>query len=532
MLPDPDRLPALEALLQVEAVALFAERAAAGKPDFRITPENARTVAEITARLDGLPLAIELAASRVKLLSPERLLARLGQRLPLLSAQDRDVPERQRTLRETIEWSYELLDEGERRMFVRFSVFAGGADLEAVEAVTNPKGELGLDTLDGLASLVDKNVVRRIDTSEGEPRFAMLETIREYGLERLSQDGDESAIRRRHEEHWIDVAEQVSAVLFGPEQQAATRQLGDDLDNFRSALSWVLDSGEAELGLRLGAALRAFWRLGGHLREGERWLKEVLSLPGAAGTTLLRARALTAAADLSSRIGEANAYLRFAEEAVSTYRDLADPPGIADALAELGVAQMYVGQLDAARATLSEARELNIGLRNRQKAGECAHALGFVALLESQPQQARGFFEEALATFEDDPYWTAFTERMVGQVDRIEGNFEGAETRYRTSLSASRQNDQLLVTASVLYAYADLALARGEHQRAIRLAGASDALRNRLGDLRSFDADFLGDIRAGARFFIDEATAGRLYEDGQAMELDEAIAYALQQPST
>jgi predicted ATPase/class 3 adenylate cyclase len=534
VLPDPDRLPALEALVRVEAVALFAERAAAGNPEFRVTPENARTVAEITTRLDGLPLAIELAASRVKLLSPERLLARLEQRLPLLTAQDRDVPERQRTLRETIEWSFELLDEAEGAMFARLSVFAGGADLEAVEAVANPKGELGLDTLDGLTSLVDKNLVRRVDTSEGEPRFAMLETIREYGLERLSEAGDESAIRRRHAQHWIEVGEEVSEALFGPEQQAATRQLGYDLDNFRSALRWVLDSGQADVGLQLGAALRNFWRLGGHLREGVRWLEDVLALPGAAGTTLLRARALTAAADLSSWIGEADAYLRFAEEAVSTYRDLADPRGIADALAELGVAQMFGARLDAARATLREARELNLGLGNRQKAGECAHALGYVALLEGRTQEAREFFGEALATFEDlrDPYWSAFTERMVGQVDRIEGNLEAAEALYRTSLSASRQNDQLLVTASVLYAHADLALARGQHERALRLAGASDALRDRLGELRSFDADFLGDVRSAARSFVDEATAERLYQDGRAMELDEAVAYGLQKPAT
>jgi predicted ATPase/class 3 adenylate cyclase len=533
-LPDPDRPPALEALVQVEAVALFAERAAAVKPEFRVTAQNARTVAEITARLDGLPLAIELAASRVKILSPERLLERLEQRLPILSAQDRGVPERQRTLRQTIEWSYELLDEADRQMFARLAVFAGGADLEAVEAVANPKGELGLDSLDGLASLVDKNLLRRVDTSAGEPRFAMLETIREYGLERLSDAGDESAIRRRHAEHWTEVGEQVSEALFGPKQQAATRRLGYDLDNFRSALSWVLESGEAELGLRLGAALRDFWRLGGHLREGRRWLEDVLALPGASGTTLLRARALTAAADLCSWIGEADAYLRLAEEAVSSYRDLADPRGIADALAELGVAQMFVGRLDAARATLMEARELNLGLGNRQKAAQCAHALGYVALLEGRPQEAREFFEGALATFEDlrDPYWSAFTERMVGQVNRIEGNLEAAEALYRSSLSSSRQNNQLLVTASVLYAYADLALARGQHARAIRLAGASDALRDRLGELQSFDAEFLGDVPAASRSFVDEATAERLYRDGRAMELDEAVTYALQQSAS
>jgi predicted ATPase len=534
VLPDPEHLPDVDTLVGYEAVALFAERAAAGKPGFRITGENARAVAEITVRLDGLPLAIELAAGRVKLLPPQALLARLDQRLPLLSAQDRNVPERQRTLRRTIEWSYELLHEFERRMFSRLSVFAGGADLEAVEAVANPQGELGLDTLNGLASLVDKSLVRSVDSADGEPRFAMLETIREYGLERLSESGEEAAIRRRHAEHWVQVGERASAALFGPEQTTWTRRLERDHDNFRSALNWVRESGEAELGLRLGAALREFWRLGGHFRAGVRWLEELLALPGAAAPTLLRARALTAAADLSSWIGEPEAYLRFAEEATSIYRDLRDGQGMPDALAELGVAQMLAGRLDAARVTLQEARELNLRLGNRQKAGACAHGLGVVALLEGRSQEARELLESALATFQElrDPYWTAFTERMMGHADRIEGNGEAAEKWYRASLLTSRQHDLPVMTASALYAFADLALARNQHDRAIRLAGASRALRERLEEAWSFETYVVGDVPNAARAFLDEATADRLYEEGRAMGVDDAVAYALQHPPT
>jgi predicted ATPase/class 3 adenylate cyclase len=533
-LPDPEHLPDVDALVGYEAVALFVERAAAGKPGFRVTRENARAVAEITARLDGLPLAIELAAGRVKLLPPQALLARLDQRLPLLSAQDRNVPERQRTLRRTIDWSYELLDEFERRMFSRLSVFAGGADLEAMEAVANPQGELGLDTLDGLASLVDKSLVRSVDSPDGELRFAMLETIREYGLERLSESGEGAAIRRRHAEHWVQVGERASEALFGPEQTTWTRRLERDHDNFRAALSWVRESGEAELGLRLGAALREFWRLGGHFRAGLRWLEDLLALPGAAAPTLLRAQALTAAADLSSWIGEPAAYLRFAEEATSIYRDLRDDRGMPDALAELGVAQMLAGRLAAARATLQEAQELNLRLGNRQKAATCAHGLGVVALLEGRSQEARELLEGALATFEDlrDPYWSAFTERMMGHADRIEGNKEAAEKWYRASLLTSRQHDLPVMTASALYAFADLALARSQHERAIRLAGASRALRERLGEAWSFETYVVGDVPKAARAFLDEATADSLYEEGQAMGIEDAAAYALQHPPT
>jgi predicted ATPase/class 3 adenylate cyclase len=533
-LPDPEHRLDVDALVGYEAVALFAERAAAGKPGFRVTRENARAVAEITARLDGLPLAIELAAGRVKLLPPQALLARLGQRLPLLTAQDQNVPERQRTLRRTIEWSHELLDEVERRMFLRLSVFAGGADLEAVEAVANPRGELGLDTLEGLASLVDKNLVRSVDSADEEPRFTLLETIREYGLERLSESGEEPAIRRRHAEHWVQVGERASGAPFGPEQAEWTRRMERDHDNFRSALSWVRESSDAELGLQLGAALREFWRLGGHFRAGVRWLEELLALPGAARSTPLRARALTAAADLSSWVGETEASLRFAEEATSIYRDLRDDRGIADALAELGVAQMFTGRLDAARSTLQEARELNTRLGNRQKAAQCAPGLAGVALLEGRPQAARKLLEDALATFEDlhDRYWSAFTERIVGHVDKVEGNEEAAEQRYRASLLASRQHDLPVVTASALYAFADLALARGQPERAIRLAGASRALREQLGEVWSFEVYLVGDVPSATRSFLPEGAADSLYEEGRAMGVQDAVAYALQQPPT
>ncbi len=241
------RPPGLDALLAVESVALFAERAAAARPGFLVTEEDAQAVAEITARLDGLPLAIELAASRVRLLSPDQLLARLEQRLPLLSAGDRNVPERQRTLRRTIEWSYDLLNDPDRRMFWRLSIFSGGADLEAIEAVAKPDGSPGLDTLDGLGSLVDKNLLRRIETNAAEPRFAMLETIREFGLERLSESGEEPEIRRRHAKHWIEVGERL-AEAPPPEQAAAIRRMEQDLDNFRSALSWVHEVGRDRSG--------------------------------------------------------------------------------------------------------------------------------------------------------------------------------------------------------------------------------------------------------------------------------------------
>jgi predicted ATPase/class 3 adenylate cyclase len=529
-LPDPRHLPDPEALAEFDAVALFAERAAAGKPDFRLTKENARAVAEITARLDGLPLAIELAASRVRLLHPEQLLARLEQRLPLLQTVDRNVPERQRTLRRTIEWSYELLNAAEQRMFSRLAVFAGGADLQAVEAVVDPESELGLDTVDGLASLVDKNLLRTVETPDGETRFGMLATIREYALERLSEGGEEAAIRHHHAEHWVQVAEQASEALSSPEQAAMTRRLERDHDNFRSALSWALECGEAEPGLRLAAALEHFWRVGSHVREGVRWLSEVLALPQAAGNGRLQARALTAAASLAPWMGAIEAQLQFAEEAAAIYRDLGDRHGIPEALGLLGWAQLHLGRVELARASLEEARELQIGRANRPGTADCNLGLGTLELIERHSEQARKCFDDALETFEElsDPYWVAFTQLLLGHVDRFEGDEESAEKRYRASLTAFWQHDVLMMTTSVLHAFADLALLRGQQDRALRLAGASDALREPFGEKSPLEEATTGDVRAAARSLLDEATVENLYQEGRAMELEDALTYALQ----
>ena len=529
-LPDPRDLPEVDALAQIEAVALFAERAASVRPDFRVTGGNARAVAEIATRLDGLPLAIELAASRVKLLSPQALLARLERRLPLLTANERNLPERQRTLRQTIEWSYELLDPAQQRMFSRLAVFVGGADLQAVEAVGNPDGELGLDTLDGLTSLVDNSLVRSVEVPDGEFRFGMLETIREYGLLRLSESGEEPGIRHRHAEHWIEVTEQAAEALAGPEQAAWTRQLERDHDNFRSALGWVVQTGEAELGLRLVAALHDFWRLGSHVQEGVRWIGELLALPGAAGT-LLRARALTAAGDLYAWIDDPEAYLRIAEEALAIYRDLGVADSYPEAIAQMGWAQLQVGRPDVARPRLEEARALHLRLGERFQAASCTMGLGVMAVLDHDPTRARPLFEDALETFKDlhNTYYVALVEVMASDVDRLEGRFDAVEQRLRTGLAAFRQVDSLMGMAWTLYVFANLAVLRGQHERAVRLVGASDALLERVGEMPALLTANVGDVGETARSFLDGDTAEGLYQEGFAMGLEDALAYALQQ---
>jgi predicted ATPase/class 3 adenylate cyclase len=519
-----------EDLADLEAVALFAERAAAARSDFGVDPSNLPVIAEITARLDGLPLAIELAASRIKLLSPKQLLQRLDQRLPLLTAVDRNVPERQRTVRRTIEWSYEMLEAAEQQMFTRIAVFAGGTDLEAVEAIVNPGAELRLDTLDGLATLVEYNLVRTVDSSDGALRLAMLETIREYGLERLAEGGDEPVIRRRHAEHWTRVVEEASGGLAGREQATWARRLELDHDNFRGALSWTLRSAETGAGLRLAVALEHFWRVSGHFGEALRWFEELLALPTAHEVRLIRARALTAAGDLAGWVGAIDAQLRLGTEAATIYRDLGDLKGLGNALAVLGWADLHMGSLDAGRAKLEEAKSLAIRERDADVTANCEVALGLIDFIEQRGAAARKHFDDALRTYarSGDPYWIGFTEMQLGFLDRLEGADDDAERHFRASLTRLHHIDAVMLASTIVNAFADLAGRRGQHERALRLAGAADALREPLGEKSPLEEAVTVDVREASRSFVEEENAENLNEEGRALTFDEAVRYALE----
>ena len=274
-LPDPGPLPPLEALSQYAAVALFIQRAQAAKPDFQVTNATAPLVAEICQRLDGLPLAIELAAARVRLLPLPTLLARLEHRLQVLTGGAQDVPARHQTLRGAITWSHDLLDAGEQQLFRRLAIFAGGCTLEAAELVCNVGGDLALDLLDGLASLVDKSLLRQSERADGEPCFVMLDTIREYGRERLEANGEAAAIERAHAAYYLALAEEAEQGLLGPRQAAWLARLDEEHENLRAALGWARAHGQAAVALRLVGALGRYWEIGPQ-REfylPECWLK-------------------------------------------------------------------------------------------------------------------------------------------------------------------------------------------------------------------------------------------------------------------
>ncbi len=351
-LPEPARPAPLPELAATEAVALFVERAQAARPDFALTTGNAAAVAEICRQLDGRPLAIELAAARVAVLPPAALLARLERRLPLLTGGPRDSPARLRSMRDAIGWSHDLLSQDEQALFRRLAVFVGGFTLEAAEAVA---ADEGIDVLEGVSSLVAKSLVRDEEGSGGEPRYLMLETVREFGLERLAERGEEPAIRAAHAAFFLALAEAAEPRLMGPDEATWLDRLATELPNTRAALAWTLEHEAAETALRLATNLFWFWYSRGDRREGERWLGAALAR-GSGGTTA-RADALIAAA-LVATVLDCAAAVELAEEGLAVSRACGYAAGSARALLCLGIAAEWAGDFDRAVGLEEEALAL------------------------------------------------------------------------------------------------------------------------------------------------------------------------------
>jgi predicted ATPase/class 3 adenylate cyclase len=444
-LPDPRHLPAVDALSQYAAVALFIQRALTIKPDFRVKNDNAAAVAEICVRLDGLPLAIELAAARIKLLPPQAILARLGRRLELLRGGTRDVPDRHQTLRQAIAWSYDLLEAGEQALFRRLAVFVGGCTLEAAEAVCQAVHDLAadpgqsLEVLDGVASLLDKSLLRQAEQASGEPRFRMLETIREYGLECLVASGEEPAVRRAHADYYLALVEAAELALSGPEQTTWLQRLEAEHDNLRAALRWAEESGEAELGLRLAGALCQFWLMHGHLREGQERLARLLGLAEAALRTAVRAKVLTGAGHLAHNLGDyATARTRF-EESLALWRDLGNQQGIATSLNDLGWVASSQGDFAAAHSLSQESLVLWREIGNQQGIATSLHNLGFVAHGQGEYAAARALHQESLALRQElgDKRGIAFSLTHLGRAMHKQGDLRGATALLEEALAIS-----------------------------------------------------------------------------------------------
>lgn len=565
--PDPRSALTREALLQYPAVALFLQRATAVRPDFAISNENAAAVAAICARLDGLPLAIELAAARVKLLSPAAIQDRLESRLQLLTGGARDLPARQQTLRGAIDWSFELLSAPEQKLFRRLAVFEGGCTLDAIEAVCNTRQDLGIEVLDGIASIVDKSLMRQHDQPEGEPRFTMLETIREYALEHLRSSGEEAPTRRAHAAYCLVLAEEGIA---SPEQTEWLARFETEHDNFRAALEWLTTTGNAEWGLRLGNALFRFWETREHLGEGRDRLLKLLQLPAAAAPTRERAKALFAAGILTGEQGDRASALALVEESLQISRQLQDHWSIAVALNALAVYARDQGDLAASRSLFEESLEVWRGVGDRaaearalsnlasvvRMQGEHALAIslyeqcraifteladrsgvawsinyqGDVARDQGQPQAARDLYEQSLLAFRElgDRWGVASCLADLGNLARDQGDDAACHALYGDSLRIFRELDHKRGIARLLDCFACLAAAQSKPERALRLAGAAAALRQTLGaPLSPAEQAKLEKYLGPARLALNPSSGTAAWMEGWALSVEKAIEQAL-----
>ena len=524
--PDPRETADLEAVARYEAVALFVERAVAVRPSFTLTAADAPAVAEICRRLDGLPLAIELAAARVKLLSPAAILSRLENRLALLSGGAQDLPARQQTLRGAIAWSYDLLDEADRTLFVELAVFVGGASLDPIEAVCGPDQER--DVLDGVASLVDKSLLRQGDGIEGAPRFAMLETIRDYAAEQLQASGRAGATDERHATWFLGVAERAGGSLMGADKRAALDLLELEHDNMRAAMTWATRAGRAEIGLRLGTALWRFWQMRGYLDEGLDRLKAVLAMPDCADYAQERLAALDAAGGLAYWRGDYPAARGYYAEVLETRRAEGDPRAIAESLYNLSFSYTFVREGDAARPLINEAIELFDAAGDATGVAKARWALGNVEYSQGRAPEARAQSIPALATFEavGDAFMIGWTGYGVGLADMLEGDWPEARRRFHNSLAIFAESADVSGYTLVLDSMAGLAFREGDRQRAARIAGAVATLERTTGTgLNTANREFARYDPTPLKTDPDTAAA---YAEGERMDVATIVAYALE----
>jgi len=527
--PIEGSLANLATLSQFEAVRLFIERAVAVKPDFEATNDNAPAIAGICERVDGLPLAIELAAARIKLFSPQALLGRLDKSLSAtLGTGARDLPGRQQTLRGAIQWSYDLLDTGERRLLARFSVFARGGSLAQLEAVCGPPGDLGgLDVVDALDQLADQSLLRRVPDFE-EPRFLMLQTIREFAADRLQESDEADAIHHRHLEAFLGLAQQAQPELFGPTRKEWLDRLEADHDNFRTALDWAVASGNARAAMLLGGAFWRFWQMRGHIHEGRARLEQVLAMPTSRDFPQERLQALEAAGGLAYWQADMEPAQGFYDEALELTRRAGDKRAIANAIYNTAFPILVRRiQLDRARALLREALPLFQALNDELGVGRTYWGLGNADYFQQIFPPARQHLEAAEAIFRRldsrfDLAWSLHTLGLVafktGRVDTARASFSEALTLFVQAKDVSGmvlQVDNLSAVTRV----------EGDPIGATRLAAAAAAHQLTtgagLGGLLSREEGRNG--REG----LSEADGARAWAEGQAMRLEEAVTYAL-----
>jgi predicted ATPase/class 3 adenylate cyclase len=573
-LPDLKLQPPLERLTQYEAVGLFVERARAVKPDFKVTNESAPAVAEICVRLDGLPLAIELAAARIKMLPPKAMLQRLSSRLKLLTGGARDLPERQRTLRATIEWSFALLNEGEQVLFGRLAVFSGGRTLEAIEAICDAEGDLPMEAFEGVSSLLDKSLLRQEEGPNGEPRFVMLETVHEFAREKLKESAEAEEINRAHAQYFLTLAEEANPELKGANQLEWLERLEAEHDNMRAALTWALKRKEVEVALRLGGALWWFWSMRGYHSEGRRWLEEALAMDGRVSPEV-RAMALAGVGELAFDQGDLDrakeacqeglelleheegreareaklnllVWLGFVawvreeyerakqlfEEGLALSRERSDTWWLATFLLYVAIVPHYLGDYERATELTEESMDLFREQGDKHSLAYCLNNLAMMVYSQGDLGRAAQLTEEAVALFRElgargD---VALGLYNLGWIALLQDDLGRAADIYKESLTLAWDTGMNHIVQGDLEGFACLAAVRGETERAARLWGAVQALHETKGIPR--DTDFLAE--AGARISAVRSGMGEeaweeAWRKGRAMTLDEAVSYALEE---
>ncbi len=559
-------------LAQNSAMELFAQRAAAVWPDFAMTAENALAVKEICSRVDGLPLAIELAAARTRVLPPRAILDRLQSRLQLLTGGPLDLPERQQALRKTIDWSHDLLNEAERKLFQRLSIFAGGCTLEAAEAVCNTSRDLGIDLFEGLSSLVDKNLVQRVDRAEAEPRFAMLETIREYAVECLIASGEQSATRRAHAAYCLVLAEEGNPELSAPARTLWLSQCDAEIDNFRAALDWLFQTRDLDWGFRLCVALFRFWDMREHLAEGRMRLETVLHLAGS-NCTRERARTSHFLGAITSAQGDYLAAESFLQQGLSLYEELGDDLGIAASLNALAVSARDRGDYASAQSNferslvcwrllpdrlaiarclhnlanvvkvrgdyhralwaLREATDIFEELGDRSGAAWSLNQQGDIACAQGDVVTARELYQRAMAAFREagDPWGSARSLTDVASIDHEQGNHQAAQAEYREALAMFASLGHQRGMARALEGSACLVLAQGHAARALKLAAAAARLRRLISaPLPQAEQSRLDQMLLPAWKLLSEPEGKAAWDEGSALSLEKAIEYSLEEP--
>jgi predicted ATPase/DNA-binding NarL/FixJ family response regulator len=528
-LPAPAAATAVQDVAKSGAVQLFVERAQAVQEDFALTPENAPVVAEICRRLDGLPLAIELAAVRVKVLPPSALLERLDHRLPLLSGGGRDLPTRQQTMRAAIAWSYDLLTPNEQTLFRRLAVFAAGCTLAAVDDVTGGPTELGIDPLDGVSSLLDKSLLRRDDGPAGELRLTMLETVREFAREQLAASGEERAIRERHAAWCLALAEATSFDLEAGRAEALWyARLDPELDNVRAALVWFDEAGEYVCLLRLLAALREYWCSRPHHAEVRGWLEPALrAAPDAPVEVCAGAHQL--GVYMAAFLGDPLASVAHADEALALAHQLGDPLSLGRAHLAVGAAWAFAGDLTRGVTSLVESLPL---LREAGATAMVAEALGELGDAHNLTGDAAGavaLLDEALELFCQIgyPWGIAMTLGQRAHAARLLGDPALAARLFAESIAAAEEIGIARIIMGAVAGLAGVALARGQPERAIRLLGAVEAARETSGVGRISHAPYAERIAADARARVGESAFAAAWKQGQAVSFEHARADAL-----